>query len=129
MKRARAVEVAQAREQQIIPRESAVRLSLPLFDGGINTSMSPEDIRDNQCVSLLNLRMLSGRLEGDTGYIPFGGTYEGQAENTYQAFFSDGTTVELLVTSSSVYRYVTAVMQWQLVSWLVGYEVDGAVGA
>jgi hypothetical protein len=109
-------------------REEPVRIALPLFSGGMRTDKSPIDLQPNETVSLENLNLVAGDLSTDTGYTPFGSTYLGQAQQTFQAFFADGTTADLLVTTATIYNYVVTAQQWQLVSFGAAYSISHGGG-
>src|SRR5689334_9744039 len=108
-------------------REQPLRVLLP--SGGIHTDKAPNELAPNEAVSLSGLHFVGGRLVRDTGYVPYGHGYLGTPQLLQQFKFIDSTTVELLITSQFVYKYVSAVSQWQLVSLDPERHVDGTAAA
>jgi hypothetical protein len=96
--------------------EQPAQVRLPLFDGGVRTDKAPADLAPNELMELKSLHVVAGRLVVDTGYVPFGGPYLGTAQGTFEAFFADGSSVLLLFTTTTVYKYNPAALQWQVVS-------------
>lgn len=112
----RAVEADVATLARSSPQERERVERVPLLSGGIHTEKAPNELAPNEVVECLGLHLVAGRLVVDTGYVPFSHEYDGIAQLPFQALFADGTSVELLVTSTTVYRYASEIPQWQLVS-------------
>ena len=113
----RAVEKDAATLERAAPQERVQRIHVPLLNGGINVDKAPGDLADNEVVECRTLHIVSGRLVVDTGYVPFSQTFLGFPQAALQVLFPDSSTVELLITSLYVYRYESAVAQWQLASF------------
>jgi len=111
---------------QLAPQEQVVREPMPLLSGGFRTDKAPPDLAPNEAVYIENLNIVAGDLSVDTGYTPFGSTFIGQAAASYQIFNPDGSSVDLLITTATIYQYDQNVVQWQLVSFGAAYSVNHA---
>lgn len=123
-----AVEQDAQRVAQTAPQEQPQRQRIPLLNGGMRTDKAPGDLAQNEAVYIHNLNLNAGLLRTDTGYAPFGGTFIGQAQTTYQVFNPDGTASDFLITTKTVYTYNQAVVQYQLVSFGAAYSVSHVGG-
>lgn len=123
-----AVERAAVKVAQASP-ERAVRVRMSLLDGGMRTDKSPSDLAPNEAVHIHNMTVLQGLLQVSKGYAAFSGVYLGVAQKTFQAFYADGTNDTILVTTQTMYRWVGAVNQWQLLTYLLAYSTTGTVAA
>jgi hypothetical protein len=110
---------------QLPQPEEYQKVRVAVLDGGINVSKTGEAIALNESPRILNLTLVNGQLQVDKGYAPFATEYVGLAQLTFQTFYADGTDELLLVTTTSMYRYVIAVQQWQYVSSGATYSITG----
>lgn len=125
----RAVEQAAAKANLLVPQEAQRRDLIPLLNGGFRTDRAPADLAPNETADMQGLHIVAGRLVVDTGYVPFGSIYRGVAQGTFQVFFNDGSTVLLLFTTETVYRWNSSVLQWQLVSINAIHTTTAGYGA
>lgn len=114
---------------QLPQPEEYQKIRVSLLDGGINVAKVANDIELNQSPSIVNLTIVNGQLQVDKGYAAFASPYVGTAQLTFQVFYADGTDELILVTTSTVYRFVVAVQQWQYASSEQAYNLTGAVAA
>lgn len=120
--------------QQTVTAEDYQKIRLPLLDGGLRSDIDPVDMQPNQVVDILNLTLIAGRLRPDTGYALFGtilqplGFY-GLVQTIFQVFNANGTSSLLLLTTNTVYQWVSAFNQWQLVPWGTFYTNTASVSA
>jgi hypothetical protein len=118
----------------VAPKEVPVRYTIPELRGGLRRDKSAADLADNEAVDAANLHYIAGELVVRFGYRQFsqpftanigtnqtGAGYLGQAAATYQLLYASGVLEELLVTTLTMYRWASAVLQWQLVSFGQAY--------
>lgn len=91
----------------------ADRLSAPMK--GMDTSKSVGDLAVNEGALVSGLHIVAGKLVVDTGYFPYGSEYRGVAQATFQAFFNNGTSATLLITTTTTYVWAPGSQQWQVV--------------
>ena len=106
---------------------------IAILDGGFRTDKASMDLANNEAVSIVNLILLSNQLKVDTGYIPFGsiigGAFLGTPQLYYQVFNPNGTSLDILVTTKTVYTRSTLWNQWQILPWGSFYTNTGQVQA
>jgi hypothetical protein len=114
--------------------EQYQRLRVPLLDGGVRTDKAPVDLALNESPLINNLVLISNQLRADTGYAPFGSFLNGSAfgtvHKTFQNFLQSGADELFLLTTETIYKYVNALAQWQLVPLGATFtSTGGAVAA
>jgi len=106
---------------------------ISILDGGFRTDKAGMDLADNEAVQITNLVLLSNQLKVDTGYIIFGtnlnGSFIGTPQVYYQVFNANGTSVDILVTTKTVYTRNVAFNQWQILPWGSFFTNTGQVQA
>lgn len=88
--------------------------------GGLNVLEREDQIDPSEALQCRNVVLKKGRLYSDTGYVAFANAVEGTPQADYQFFRKDGTSELMLVTTASVYRYASAVGEWQYVKGTAG---------
>ena len=83
--------------------------------GGINTAKANANLEDNQCIKLNNVLLRAGQVLSDNGYKTFGQVVVGRPQVPYQFKRRDLTTDLILITTSTVYKYSSALLRWILV--------------
>ena len=119
------IEEAKARVQA--SQERITRARLPRMTGGLNLGLPPQDIDLTQSPQVQNLRPLDGRLVVDTGYRAFGGTVSGIPQDTFQIFYTDGTSDTILITTTNLYYLVGGVWTAPLTGWV--FDTTYSAGA
>jgi hypothetical protein len=85
--------------------------------GGMNADFTPHLVEDEQSPDLLNVAPNAKSLLAiDSGYAQIAQAVVGTPRRVFDHVKSDGTVIYVLVTNSTVYRWVSAVQEWQLVS-------------
>jgi len=80
---------------------------------GLNISDRVELIRDEESLVGDNIRFSKGRVLVDFGYKTFGQVIRGSPRATFQFFLKNGSSILVLITNLTFYRYVEAVSEWQ----------------
>ena len=86
------------------------------LDRGINQSSRPELLQDGQSLVADNVRFEKGQVLIDFGYKTFGQVIRGSPRADFQFFLKNGSSILVLITNLTFYRYVEAVSEWQFVS-------------
>jgi len=81
---------------------------------GYNPSVPPDLLQDGESPYVKNLIFDEGLVKTDTGYQTFGSTIEGYPQKIFQLVKKAGTSVFLLITTSTLYKWATP--EWQFVS-------------
>jgi hypothetical protein len=119
--RTREVETDARTTAQLAQREDYQKVRIPRLDGGMVTDKAAVDLNDNESPSIINMALIAGQLQPDTGYVPFGstitGVYLGSPQTMFQVYNPNGTSSELLVTTATVYLLDQALNQWQIAPW------------
>lgn len=89
---------------------------IPTLSGGMRTSVPDYLLEDNECALMENVAVREGRVLVDTGYTKLGPTVRGTPKGLFVHESAAGLTVLLLVTDSTVYRYISALDKWHYVS-------------
>ncbi len=82
---------------------------------GINLSDRPDRIRDEECLEAVNVRFDAGEVLSDFGYKTFGQVVRGNPRVSYQFFLKNGTSVLVLITNDTFYKWSTSELEWQYV--------------
>lgn len=105
------------------PQEQRNRERLLLLDGGMATNKSPDNLANNQAVEISGLNIVAGRLQVDTGYVLYSGAgFTGVSQGVFQAFLANGTSVTLLITTTSIFVWEPALLEWQFVAFGTVYH-------
>lgn len=88
---------------------------LPAPTGGIDSTTAPEQLEDNQAISLVNIRIRQDRIVPDTGYVKFGQSVAGVPQGDFIFEKTDGTLELVLITTLTVYTYRSQYEKWHLV--------------
>ncbi len=102
--------------------------SVPSLIGGINSGVRADELRDNQCVTLMNVLMRQGSLWSDTGYKPFAQPIQGLVQLEYKWVRNNGTIVTVLVTTKTVYTYDSSSATYKLVKGTASTTITVGTG-
>lgn len=105
---------------QVAQPPQVQKTRVPLLDGGMRTDKTGHDLALNESPLITNLTLIANRLVVDTGYAGFGtllsgGSFVGTVQVFYQVFNPDGTAVDLLITTKTVYSLNVGFGEWDLV--------------
>lgn len=91
-------------------------IKVPNLLGGINTSLPPMQLADNQASMLQNVTVKSGQVYSDTGYAPRGQEVIGHPQRSYRFKRRDLSEDLILITTSTVYKWDDLLVRWLLLS-------------
>jgi hypothetical protein len=98
-----------------MPEETTFEYKLiPSLAGGLNTSVMPDAIGDEESTDLLNVFLDKRTVQSAVGYKTFGAVVRGYPQLAYQVFYTAGTDDLVLVTTATFYKWVNSA--WQYVS-------------
>lgn len=100
---------------------------VPNLVGGIDASKRSDELGDTFSTTLRNVLIQRGIMEVDTGYKTFGSAVVGIPQFSYQFLRLDTITDQMLVTTSTLYKYNATHSQWQLVKGTAGTTLNGAI--
>jgi len=83
---------------------------------GINVSLYPQGIDEQQLVTARNVREQEGRITLAHGYAAFGGAIRGNPRKEHQVFFKNGSSKLVLITNLTFYEWAASPAEWQYVS-------------
>jgi len=83
---------------------------------GINLSLSPERIEDNEVLKALNVRVNAGQVLVDFGFVKFAQVVRGAPRASYQFFKKNGSSDLVLITNSTFYKWSSGQKKWHYVS-------------
>lgn len=99
------------------------------FNGGFIFSKPASKIQDNEFTDILNLQFFRGSLRVDTGYLSFGSIVQGAPQATFQFIKTDGSLVNLLITTSFLYSFNSTANQWQFIKGVAGTTLTAQTNA
>lgn len=99
---------------------------LPSLTKGMNTLVPPDSIEDGESPYIENLVFDEGIVKVDAGYRAWGSTVLGYPQKVFQLFKKAGTSVLLLITTSTLYEWASS--EWQFVSDSNESTVSGSHG-
>jgi hypothetical protein len=117
---------------QFAVAETYKRTRVPLMDKGYRLDLPGEALAVNESPQLLNVIVLNGVMQPDTGYGLFGSVltpYFGTVAVAFQIFDPSGISQVLLITTRTVYLYDNTLGQWQIAPWLGFYDNPSMVAA
>ena len=97
--------------------------------GGLNVAAQPDSIDDTQTITLNNVLAKGGQLLSDSGYDTLGQVVVGQPQDTHQFKRLNQTITNMLITTSTVYKYDTIVSKWLLVKGTASTTTTAAYAA
>lgn len=83
---------------------------------GLNVSLRPELIDDEQLQVANNIRFDKDNALVDLGYTTFGQVLRGKPRATFQFFLKNGSSITTCITHATVYRWNSTVLEWQYIS-------------
>lgn len=101
-------------------KETRQKTTLEKLVGGLNLLERPDQLDPSELLRCKNLILKDGKAYQDTGYITFADAVVGTPQADYQFFKKSGVGDLMLVTTASLYRYVSTVDQWQYVKGTAG---------
>lgn len=96
-------------------KEAWTTKQVPSLLGGIDSTKAPDQLDDNQTITLHNVTAKSGRIISDTGYTPSGQAVIGFPQKTYLFQRKDLTEDLVLVTTKTVYEWDATLQRWLLI--------------
>jgi len=117
---------------QLAVQENYQKAHIPVLDGGFRTDVQGDALQDNQSPFMLNVILQNNQIIPDTGYGAFGTVltpFYGKVQLPWQVFYPTGQTQILLVTTKTVYIYMSQYGQWQLVPFGNFYTNTGSYSA
>jgi hypothetical protein len=101
-------------QMQKIPQFIPSYKVLPNLGGGLNLSMPPDQIADNQTPDAKNVVFLNGVLQVDTGLVSFGNRIVGSPQQIIQVESTTGLYTTCLVTTVGFFTYYPSGNSWVL---------------
>jgi len=86
------------------------------LNGGIDLTERSEVIEDNRLLTAENVRFEKGRILVDYGYKTFAQVVRGFPRLTYQFYLKNGSSILILLTNDTFYRYDETALEWKYVS-------------
>lgn len=83
------------------------------LNGGFIFAKPGSKLQDNEFTSVQNVQYFRGILRADTGYLAFGNAVQGSPQATFQFVKTDGSLINLLLTTSFIYQFNDSANQWQ----------------
>ncbi|KKL47998.1 hypothetical protein LCGC14_2329900, partial [marine sediment metagenome] len=80
---------------------------------GINQAERTELLQDGQSLTADNIRFERGQVLVDFGYKTFGQVIRGSPRADFQFFLKNGSSILILITNLTFYRWVDTVSEWQ----------------
>ena len=82
------------------------------FTGGLNLSVRPEDIANDELIKAENIRSEKNRILVDFGYKKFGAVLRGNVRATFQFFQTNGSSDLTAITNATFYIWRSIGSQW-----------------
>ena len=102
-------------ERQPSPEDWAYQF-MERLNGGLDTSDRPELVKDTKALSNINIRYDESRVLVDYGFTTFSQVVRGTPRLDFQFFLKNGSSILVLVTNATFYRWDTTAAEWQYVS-------------